>query len=643
MKVRKMVSRLVKIALAASVATLVLLQTAFAAEIKIDAKNFPDTNFRYWVLNHVDTDKNGSLSAAEIKACTTFEKTSSAISSLKGIEYLTELKKLVFQGEISGRVDLRKNTKLEEVNLEGNYEVTSVDVSACTNLKVLNVSRCSIQTLDVSKNTKLTKLLCSNNWLQTLNLSNNTALTFVNCSENRIKTLDVSKLTKLQVLYCMENKLTKLDVSKNTALKELDCSNCAISSLIFGTTHSNQFRLYCTLNNLTSLDVSKLDICELNVAGNRLNVGTTLKLGGYAARVYNQASCYEAGMVNNYYQQIGFPVITYEGDNEDNCICIDKPYSIGEEVDVDFVHGKCATYNLNNMVTHTTQKAGQQFTIPKINIASNTQYFLGWSFAPNATTPDFKTGDKITVYRRTVLFPVWKDKTYSVNFYLNGGTSGAPAAIKGIPCRIDLVEIPSSSPVREGYYFLGWASEKTVSQAQFKGGDAAYTAGCEMALYAIWKPRTNKVSFDANSGSGTVPATISVLTGASATIPKASLTRSGYWFLGWSTNKNATSATYKSDSKISVTKDTVLYAVWKSSGTVNCTLTFNANGGSGAPAAITVAKDSTVTIPKATVTRDGYWFLGWATSKTATTAQYKSGNTLTLSANTTLYAVWKKK
>ncbi|MBQ6661192.1 MAG: InlB B-repeat-containing protein [Lachnospiraceae bacterium] len=642
MKVRKMVSRLVRIALAASVATLLLLQTAFAAEIKIDTKNFPDTNFRYWVLNHVDTDKNGSLSAAEIKACTTFEKTSSAISSLKGIEYLTELKKLVFQGEISGRVDLRKNTKLEEVNLAGNYEVTSVDVSACTNLKVLDVSECSIRTLDVSKNTKLTKLVCTKNYIQTLDLGKNTALTHLDCSQNSIKTLDVSKLTKLEELTCYDNKLTTLDISKNTALKVVECSGNAISSLVLGTTYADHFQLFCSSNNLTSLDVSKLNLYALGVNGNRLNVGTTLKLGGYVSRLYNETPARIASTVYELYSQVWYPTTIYYDTDTDEFLCIDRSFSIGEDVDVDFVHGK-ANYNDSDMVTHTTQKAGQQFTIPKINIASNTQYFLGWSFAPNATTPDFKTGDKITVYRRTVLFPVWKDKTYSVNFYLNGGTSGAPAAIKGIPCRIDLVEIPSSSPVREGYYFLGWASEKTVSQAQFKGGDAAYTAGADMALYAIWKPRTNKISFDLNGGSGTVPATISVLTGESASIPKANVSRSGYWFLGWSTNKNATSATYKSDSKISVTKDTVLYAVWKSSGTVNCTLTFNANGGSGAPAAITAAKDSTVTIPKATVTRDGYWFLGWATSKTATTAQYKSGNTLTLSANTTLYAVWKKK
>ena len=41
------------------------------------------------------------------------------------------------------------------------------------------------------------------------------------------------------------------------------------------------------------------------------------------------------------------------------------------------------------------------------------------------------------------------------------------------------------------------------------------------------------------------------------------MSRTGYWFLGWSTSKTATSAQYKTGSEISVTKDTTLYAVWK--------------------------------------------------------------------------------
>ncbi|MBQ5970200.1 MAG: InlB B-repeat-containing protein [Clostridia bacterium] len=67
-------------------------------------------------------------------------------------------------------------------------------------------------------------------------------------------------------------------------------------------------------------------------------------------------------------------------------------------------------------------------------------------------------------------------------------------------------------------------------------------------------------------------------------------------------------------------------------------LTYDANGGSGAPATQTGA--ATYTISSTVPSRSGYTFWGWATNSSATTGQYSAGNTITLTANTTLYAVW---
>ncbi|MBQ8015932.1 MAG: InlB B-repeat-containing protein [Clostridia bacterium] len=70
------------------------------------------------------------------------------------------------------------------------------------------------------------------------------------------------------------------------------------------------------------------------------------------------------------------------------------------------------------------------------------------------------------------------------------------------------------------------------------------------------------------------------------------------------------------------------------------TLTYNANGGNGAPSAQSGAASYTVSSVKPV--RSGYTFLGWSKSSSATSASYVAGNTITLSANTTLYAVWQK-
>lgn len=82
-------------------------------------------------------------------------------------------------------------------------------------------------------------------------------------------------------------------------------------------------------------------------------------------------------------------------------------------------------------------------------------------------------------------------------------------------------------------------------------------------------------------------------------------------------------------------------------------LKFDANGGSGAPAAQTYTTDTasetsyTFTIPKTVPTRKGYTFQGWSFEKNGT-ASYQPGETCTLTRPkdgaiaSTLYAVWEE-
>ena len=74
-------------------------------------------------------------------------------------------------------------------------------------------------------------------------------------------------------------------------------------------------------------------------------------------------------------------------------------------------------------------------------------------------------------------------------------------------------------------------------------------------------------------------------------------------------------------------------------------LGYDANNGTNAPdgssAEIVAGDSATFTISDSVPTRTGYDFLGWATDKDATSAEYRSGGSITISSNTTLYAVWK--
>lgn len=71
------------------------------------------------------------------------------------------------------------------------------------------------------------------------------------------------------------------------------------------------------------------------------------------------------------------------------------------------------------------------------------------------------------------------------------------------------------------------------------------------------------------------------------------------------------------------------------------TISYNANGGSGAPSSQTKYYGKTLTLSSTTPTRTGYTFQGWGTSSTDTSVNYKAGGSYTANAGDTLYAIWK--
>lgn len=70
------------------------------------------------------------------------------------------------------------------------------------------------------------------------------------------------------------------------------------------------------------------------------------------------------------------------------------------------------------------------------------------------------------------------------------------------------------------------------------------------------------------------------------------------------------------------------------------TVTFNANGGSGAPSAQTKTYGSTLYLTSAQPTRTGYTFKNWNTNSGGTGTSYSSGGSYTSNSAVTLYAQW---
>jgi len=234
----------------------------------INATNFPDENFRNYLLDH-KYGKDGVFTGSEIKKITHFELSSKKIASLKGIELFTALMGLKCYGNQLTNLDVSKNTALTELSCSDN-QLTALDVSKNTALTELSCSYNQLTALDVSKNTALTGLSCSDNQLAALDVSKNTALTWLSCFDNQLTALDVSKNTALTWLSCDDNQLTALDVSKNLALEDLSCSDNQLTALDVSKNTALTY-LWCDNNQLAALDVSKNTAIEwINCSGNNI-------------------------------------------------------------------------------------------------------------------------------------------------------------------------------------------------------------------------------------------------------------------------------------------------------------------------------------------------------------------------------------
>ena len=238
--------------------------SAFAATDSDDSgyventNTFPDDAFWSYLLKYVDKNRNGTLSQEERYAVTKIDVNNKNITSLKGIEFFPNLKKLVCY----------------------NNQLTSLDVSQNTALEYLDCDDNQLTELDVSQNPALKYLNCSHNRLTSLDVSENPALWNLNCDDNQLTKLDVSKNLALLDLYCDDNQLTSLDVSQNTNLAFLSCDNNKIDINIEETSRTFD------LSTLPGFDVSK----ATNWKGGTVN-GSILTVDDGATEVTYSYDC----------------------------------------------------------------------------------------------------------------------------------------------------------------------------------------------------------------------------------------------------------------------------------------------------------------------------------------------------------------
>jgi len=153
---------------------------------------------------------------------------------------------------------------------------------------------------------------------------------------------------------------------------------------------------------------------------------------------------------------------------------------------------------------------------------------------------------------------------------------------------------------------------------------------------AITTPTRYFIVYSGYSSGGPNPELVTgIAENTTVTLSTEAPIRAGYVFNGWTATPGGTTAI------TSVVMDDykVVYPIWAPAPTTY-TLTYNANNGTGGPAAQTgIAAGTNVTLATTGLpTRTGYTFEGWAATSTGTATI----TSIAVNANTTVYAVWQQ-
>ncbi|MBQ6661904.1 MAG: InlB B-repeat-containing protein [Lachnospiraceae bacterium] len=218
---------------------------------------------------------------------------------------------------------------------------------------------------------------------------------------------------------------------------------------------------------------------------------------------------------------------------------------------------------------------------------------------------------------------------YLISYDAHGGTNAPASQIKSEGVAVTL---STAVPTRSKYVFVGWGTTTNAATGYVAG--YSFKEDKNVTFYAVWKPADCTVTYNLNGGTGTVPPTTTVTYGTTIVVPKASLSREGYWFLGWATSAKASEPQLTSKKgELTVKDNTTLYAVWSAK---DVYINFDYNDGSGTIKSV-LHKYGDEIIVGHILKRDGYSFNGWATSRTSKKADFVSTSTIKMGKRILLY------
>lgn len=428
-------------------------------DVNVDAVNFPDEEFRSWILdgkNLGSAGEDGVLSEDEILSITEINLSSASggnIESLEGISHFTELNSLVVSNHKLTSLDVSSNEKLEYLNCSGN-RLSSLELGSLPKLKTLNCTGNYLTSLNLDNKTALENLYASSNRIETIDLSNNTALINVDLFGNVLERIELSALTSLQTLVIDSNKLQELDLGANSDLKFFSAQYNRLLKIILPNAPdlSVSFDCFSEQDPETGYDLVKWygdDMFSAEINGDVTAQGQTL----YAKRLANT-----------------YKIVFYSNG------------------------GKGSMENQSGVY-------GEEIELSPNTFTRYGYYFSGWNTAPGGNANSYSDSQRVqniggktngeTVY----LYAQWSPNKYTVKYDSNHAEAqGSMSDSDGYFDRY--LTLPSNSFTNSRFDFMGWSTSPDGPVLYADGASVLNLSaenGSTVTLYAVWSLKASEL------------------------------------------------------------------------------------------------------------------------------------------------------
>ena len=295
---------------------------------------------------------------------------------------------------------------------------------------------------------------------------------------------------------------------------------------------------------------------------------------------------------------------------------------------------------------------GTKITLSSVKPTRTGYTFKEWNTKSDGKGTSYAAGGTFSANSNTTLYAIWSAKTVKVTFYRNTTSSDATTTTQTFTYGKSGQSFSAKGWTKTGYTLEGWATSKSATKANYNilngvSNDWINNNSPSVSLYAVWSPKKIVAIFHRNtSSSDTTKATETFtydnVTGK--TFSDKKWTNTGHTLAGWSETATGT-AKYNVLNRITNTwidnnaPEINLYAVWKRS---FYTITYDANGGTGAPASQTKKPGVNINLSGTKPTRKGYVFANWNTSPLGYGygTWYIPNETYADDEDLTLYAQW---